>query len=85
MHDKTIDPAAPEWASRLLNIREIASIVGENPSTVYRKIGAGIYPPIVHIGSSSRVPGWKLWDRLKSLMAEPDTGPLKGDGDDCAV
>ena len=70
MQDNTTDPTAPEWASRLLKIREAAVIVGENPSTVYRKIDAGIYPPIVHIGSSSRIPGWELWDHIKSLMAE---------------
>jgi predicted DNA-binding transcriptional regulator AlpA len=70
MHDQTIDPAAPEWASRLLKIRETAVIVGENPATVYRKIDAGIYPPIVHIGSSSRIPGWKLWECIKILTAK---------------
>ena len=66
----TIDPGAPEWASRLLKIRETAVIVGENSSTVYRKIAAGIYPPIVHISSSSRIPGWELWECLKSLTAK---------------
>ena len=70
MQNPTIDPDRPEWASRLLNIREAAVIVGENPSTVYRKVDAGIYPPIVHMGSSSRIPGWELWDQIKSLMAE---------------
>jgi predicted DNA-binding transcriptional regulator AlpA len=68
MQNQMIDPTAPEWASRLLKIRETAAIVGENPVTVYRKIDAGIYPPIVHIGSSSRIPGWELWERLKRLM-----------------
>ncbi len=72
MQNQSIDPAAPEWASRLLKIRETAVIVGENPATVYRKIDAGIYPPIVHIGSSSRIPGWELWERLKRLMDERD-------------
>ncbi len=67
MSEQSIDPAAPEWASRLLKIRETAAIVGENPATVYRKIDAGIYPAIVHIGSSSRVPGWELWECLKRL------------------
>ncbi len=78
MTEQTIDPAAPEWASRLLKIRETAVIVGENPATVYRKIDAGIYPPIVHLGSSSRIPGWEVWDRLKSLMAER-SGPAPCD------
>ena len=66
----TIDSAAPEWASRLLKIPEVGSIVGENPSTIYRKIGAGIYPPLIHISSSSRIAGWELWDIVKERMAE---------------
>ncbi len=70
MHNQTIDPDRPEWASRLLKIRETAAIVGENPATVYRKIDAEIYPGIIHIGSSSRIPGWELWECLKRLMAE---------------
>ncbi len=68
MQNQMIDPTAPEWASRFLKIREVATIVGENPATVYRKIDAEIYPGIIHIGSSSRIPGWELWDRLKRLM-----------------
>ena len=72
MQVDTIDPAAPEWARRLLKIRETADIVGENPSTVYRKIDAGIYPKLIHIGSSSRMPGWELWDRIKAKLAERD-------------
>jgi predicted DNA-binding transcriptional regulator AlpA len=68
MQNQMIDPTAPEWASRLLPIPEFATIVGEHPVTVYRKIDAGIYPPIIHIGSSSRIPGWEAWERLKSLM-----------------
>jgi predicted DNA-binding transcriptional regulator AlpA len=70
MHNQTIDPTAPEWASRLLKIRETAVIVGENPATVYRKIDAGIYPAIVRFGSSSRIRGWELWSRLKRPTAE---------------
>ena len=70
MSEQTIDPAAPEWASRLLPIPEAATITGEHPVTVYRKSAAGIYPAIIHFGSSSRIPGWELWDRLKGLMAE---------------
>ena len=66
----TIDPGIPEWASRLLKIREVASIVGENPATVYRKIDAEIYPPIFHIGSSSRIRGWELWACIKILTAK---------------
>ena len=69
----SIDNVAPEWASRLLPIPEFADIVGENPSTIYRKIDAGIYPPIIHIGSSSRLAGWECWSRLKERMAERDT------------
>jgi len=72
MQDNTIDPAAPEWASRLLKIREFAGIVGENPSTIYRKIDAGIYPPIIHIGNSSRLAGWECWRGIKERMAERD-------------
>ena len=64
------DPAAPEWARRLLKVREVAVIVGENPATVYRKVDAGIYPPLIHIGNSSRMPGWSLWERIKRLIAE---------------
>ena len=70
MQDTAIDPAAPEWASRLLKVRETAEIVGENPSTVYRKIDADIYPKLIHIGSSSRMPGWELWGRIKAKLAE---------------
>ena len=70
MTAQSFDPAAPEWASRLLKIRETAVIVDENPATVYRKIDAGIYPAIVHFGSSSRIRGWELWDRLKRPTAE---------------
>ena len=72
MQDNTIDPAAPEWASRFLKIREFANIVGENPSTVYRKIDAGIYPGIIHIGGSARLAGWECWSLLKERMAERD-------------
>ena len=72
MQNHHTDPAAPEWASRLLKIREWADIVNENPSTVYRKIEVGIYPPIIHFGSSSRLAGWECWSRLKQRMAERD-------------
>ncbi len=68
--DTTTSPPDPEWTSRLLKVPEVAAIVGENPSTVYRKIDAGIYPPLIHIGNSSRMPGWNLWERIKRLMAE---------------
>ncbi len=70
MSEQTIDAGCPEWASRLLKIRETAVIVGENPATVYRKIDAGIYPAIVRFGSSSRIRGWELWNRLKRPTAE---------------
>ena len=72
MQDNTIDPAAPEWASRLLPISETAAIEGVNPSTVYRRIDAGIYPKLIHIGSSSRMPGWELWDLIKAKLAARD-------------
>ncbi len=32
MSEQTIDAGRPEWASRLLKIRETAVIVGENPA-----------------------------------------------------
>ena len=67
-----IDPPAPEWASRLLKVREVCGIVDENPSTIYRKVGAGIYPGLIHMGGSSRMPGWDLWGVIKALMAERD-------------
>ncbi len=67
---KPIDPAAPEWAARFLSIPEFARIVGENPSTIYRKIDAGIYPAIVHFGSSARLAGWECWLNVKGHMAE---------------
>jgi predicted DNA-binding transcriptional regulator AlpA len=70
MQNKAIEVAAPEWASRLLKVREVATIVGENPSTIYRKVDAGIYPSLIHIGSSSRMPGWDLWELVKRLMVE---------------
>ncbi len=72
MPNNTTDPATPEWAGRLLKVREVAVIVGENPSTVYRKVDTGIYPSLIHMGSSSRMPGWDLWERVKGLMAECD-------------
>ncbi len=70
MSEQSIDPAAPEWASRLLPIPETATINGENPATVYRKSASGVYTAIVSFGSSSRIRGWELWDRLKSPMAK---------------
>ena len=70
MQDQMIDPTAPEWASRLLPVPEWAEIVGENPSTVYRKIEAGIYPGLIRFGSSSRLPGWECWRRTKAKLAE---------------
>ena len=70
MSEQFIDPTAPEWASRLLPIPETATITGEHPATVYRKSAAGIYPKIIHFGSSSRIRGWELWDRLKRPTAE---------------
>ncbi len=70
MSEQSIDPAAPEWASRLLPIPETATITGEHPATVYRKSAAGIYPDIIRFGSSSRIRGWELWDRLKRPTAE---------------
>ncbi len=72
MQDNTIDPAAPEWASRLLKIPEYARIEGVNPATVYRRIDAGIYPEIIHIGGSARLPGWECWHRVKARMAKRD-------------
>jgi predicted DNA-binding transcriptional regulator AlpA len=68
MQTQLNDPTAPEWASRLLKIPEVATIVGENPVTVYRKVEAGLYPDILHIGSSSRIRGWELWGRIKRRM-----------------
>ena len=41
MQTENIDTDAPEWAARFLSIPEFARIVGENPSTIYRKIDAG--------------------------------------------
>ena len=67
---KFVDDDAPEWASRLLPIPEFAHIVGEHPATVYRKSTAGIYPAIIHIGSSSRLAGWECWDCIKKRMAK---------------
>ena len=70
MSEQTIDPDRPEWADRLLPIPEFAQIVHEHPATVYRKSAAGIYPAIIHFGSSSRIRGWELWARLRSSTAE---------------
>ena len=70
MQPDNIDTTAPEWASRLLKVGEVANIVDENPSTIYRKIDSGIYPKLIHMGSSSRMPGWELWERVKRLLAE---------------
>ena len=70
MPEQTIDPDRPEWASRLLPIPEYASIEGVNPSTVYRRIEAGIYPSIIHVGSSARLAGWECWARVKAQMAK---------------
>ena len=69
----TIDNDAPEWASRLLPIPEYAAIEGVNPSTVYRRIIEGVYPPVIRTGSSSRLPGWECWSRLKKRMADRDS------------
>jgi len=55
------DLTTPDWASRWLSPREVATIQGEDRSTVYRKAKAGIYPPFVQFGSSSRMAGWQLW------------------------
>ena len=72
MKEQLVDGAAPEWASRLLPIPEWAQIEGVDPSTVYRRIDAGIYPGIIHVGGSARLAGWECWHRLKRLMAERD-------------
>ena len=72
MQDQVTDPDAPEWAGRLLPIPEFARIEGVNAATVYRRIDAGIYPGIIHIGSSSRLAGWECWERIKARMAERD-------------
>ncbi len=69
MNNPTIDPGSPEWASRLLKVREAAAIVGENSATFYRKIHSGIYPARIYLGSSSRIPGWELWDCIKAHAA----------------
>ena len=68
MQNQMNDPAAPEWASRLLPIPEVAQIEGVNPATVYRRIAAGIYPGIIHINGSARLAGWEHWDRVKARM-----------------
>ncbi len=65
MFGQNIDPDRPEWADRALSIPTTATITGEHPATVYRKSVAGIYPPIVHFGSSSRILGWELWECIK--------------------
>ena len=70
MTGQTIDADRPEWADRALSIPTTATITGEHVVTVYRKSAAGIYPPIVRFGSSSRILGWELWDRLNSPTAE---------------
>ena len=68
----TTDPAAPEWVSRLLPIPEYAAIEGVNPSTVYRRISAGVYPQVIHLNGSARLAGWECWNRLQERMAERD-------------
>ena len=70
MKEHSIDSAAPEWASRLLKVREVSITVAENPSTIYRKDAAGIYPGMIHMGGRSRMPGWDLWGVIKARMAE---------------
>ncbi len=57
---QTIDPDRPEWASRLLKIRETAVIVGENPATVYRKIDAGIYGRLEKVSIAPECPSWVM-------------------------
>ena len=60
-HSKSPDDSAPEWAHRYLTVNEFCGITRESRSTVYRKIAAGIYPPLAHFGGSSRIPGWEAW------------------------
>ncbi len=72
MTHETFQSSAPEWASRLLPIPDFARIEGVNPATVYRRIDAGIYPGIIHIGSSARLAGWECWGVLKKRLAERD-------------
>ena len=72
MQNQIIDPTAPEWANRLLPIPEFARIEGVNAATVYRRISAGIYPGIIHVGASARLAGWECWDRTKAHMAKRD-------------
>jgi len=70
MKRETFHPDAPEWATRLLTIPEFAGIVRENPATIYRKIKAGTYPAIIHLGSSSRLKGWECWDVVQGRTAD---------------
>ncbi len=70
MKRETFHTDAPEWATRLLTIPEFAAIVRENPVTVYRKVKTGIYPPILHLGRSSRLKGWECWDVVQGRMAD---------------
>ena len=67
-----IDYVAPEWVNRLLPIPEFARIEGVNPATIYRRIRAGIYPEIIHVGGSARLAGWECWYRIKERMVERD-------------
>lgn len=62
----TIDQTAPEWATRLLKVPEAARILGEHPSTYHRKAKAGVYPEIIHNGTSARIRGWELWHMFKT-------------------
>lgn len=57
----TTNDDAPEWAGRYLTINEFCGVTRESRSTVYRKIKAGIYPPLAHFGGSARIPGWEAW------------------------
>ncbi len=54
----------PEWVDRFLTINETGEITGQDRSTVYRKINAGLLPEPVDIGGRQRIPGWKLWQKF---------------------
>ncbi len=51
--------AAPKSAAALLNVRDVAAMLGCSPRTVYRLADSGKIPPPMHLSSLVR------WNRLE--------------------
>lgn len=62
----------PDTFERLLNAREVCEILGRSHASLYRDVNAGLIPPPVKIGASSRWPASEITALVERAKAQRD-------------